>query len=87
MRHYANGKLRREGRGLAYFYMPLSAGIAEIPLQENEATLAVTEQTKDFQTATVQGVVTYRFANPGPAASKLATLSCQTFTTVYRKVR
>jgi len=69
--HFSSGKLRREGRGLAYFYMPLSAGIAEVPLQENEATLAVTEQTRDFQTATVQGVVTYRFADPPASAAAI----------------
>lgn len=66
--HFAKGKLRRSGRGLSYFYSPLSAGIAEIPIQENEATFAVSEQTKDFQTATVQGVVTYRFTEPSLAA-------------------
>ena len=69
--HFAKGKLRRSGRGLSYFFSPLSAGIAEIPIQENEATFSVSEQTKDFQPATVQGVVTYRFTEPNAAADAI----------------
>lgn len=65
--HFSGGKLRRQGRGLSYFYSPLSAGIAEIPIQENEATFSVNEQTKDFQAATVQGVITFRFTEPNLA--------------------
>ncbi|MCC6811717.1 MAG: SPFH domain-containing protein [Deltaproteobacteria bacterium] len=69
--HYAKGKLRRQGRGLAYFFDPLVAGIAEIPLQENDVIFAITEPTKDFQLATVQGVITYRFSEPAAAADAI----------------
>lgn len=69
--HYANGKLKRQGRGLAYFFTPLSAGIAELPIQENEVTFVINDQTKDFQVATVQGVITYRFADPQAAADAI----------------
>ncbi len=69
--HYAKGKLRRSGRGLAYFFAPLSAGIAEVPLQENEVTFVISDQTRDFQSATVQGVCTYRFADPAAAADAI----------------
>jgi len=69
--HYSKGKLKRAGRGLAYFFQPLSAGIAEIPLQENEVTFVISDQTRDFQTATVQGVITYRFGNPQAAADAI----------------
>lgn len=69
--HYAKGKLKRQGRGLAYFYAPLSAGIAELPIQENEVTFVINDQTKDFQVATVQGVCSYRFADPLAAADAI----------------
>ena len=69
--HYAKGKLRRQGRGLAYFFDPLAAGIAEIPLQENDVIFTINEPTKDFQLATVQGVITYRFTDPAAAADAI----------------
>jgi regulator of protease activity HflC (stomatin/prohibitin superfamily) len=69
--HYSSGKLTRQGRGLAYFYTPLSAGIAELPTQENEVTFLINDQTKDFQSATVQGVCSYRFAEPVAAADAI----------------
>src|SRR5262245_24683169 len=69
--HYPKGKLRRQGRGLAYYFNPLSAGIAEVPLQENDVIFSITEPTQDFQLATVQGVITYRFTEPTAAADAI----------------
>src|SRR3954464_15789498 len=69
--HYTKGKLRRSGRGLAYYFNPLSAGIAEVPLQEGDVIFTCSEPTKDFQLATVQGVITYRFSDAAAAADAI----------------
>jgi regulator of protease activity HflC (stomatin/prohibitin superfamily) len=69
--HYTKGKLRRSGRGLAYYFNPLSAGIAEVPLQEGDVIFTCSEPTKDFQLATVQGVITYRFGDAAAAADAI----------------
>lgn len=66
--HYRHGRLARSGRGLAYWFLPMTASIAEVPVDDRELALATRARTTDFQDVTVQGVLTYRVADPAALA-------------------
>lgn len=69
--HFQQGRIRREGLGLSFFYYAPSATIAAIPMGSTDAPFAFIESTADFQQATVQGQLTYRIADPKKVASML----------------
>jgi SPFH domain / Band 7 family len=69
--HYQQGRVRREGLGLSFFYYSPSATIAAIPMGSTDAPFAFVESTADFQQATVQGQLTYRVVDPKKVASLL----------------
>jgi hypothetical protein len=62
--HYANGHVKREGRGLSFFYYSPTSSITAIPLGSKDIQFIFNESTKDFQTITIQGQVTYAIENP-----------------------
>ncbi len=68
---YRNGRLVREGRGLVFWFRPLTTGIAEIPLDDREVSFIATGRTADFQEGIAQGVVTYRVADPATVADRI----------------
>lgn len=57
---YRKGRLVRQGRGLAFWFRPLTVGVAEIPVDDRDAMFLFHARTGDFQELTVQGVLTYR---------------------------
>ena len=69
--HFQQGRIRREGLGLSFFYYAPSATIAAIPMGSTDSPFAFVESTADFQQATVQGQLTYRVADPKKVASLL----------------
>jgi len=69
--HFANGRLVREGRGLSFWFLPLSASIAEVPVDDREQAFVFSGRTVDFQEFTVQGVITYRVADPQRVAKRV----------------
>ncbi len=62
--HFANGRLRRSGKGLAFWFQPLSASLAEIPCDDREQAFAFHGRSRDYQDVVVQGVLTYRIFDP-----------------------
>lgn len=58
------GSLVRSGRGLSFWFLPMTASIAEVPVDDRELPLAVRARSADFQDVTVQGVLTYRVIDP-----------------------
>jgi regulator of protease activity HflC (stomatin/prohibitin superfamily) len=62
--HYKNGKVRREGPGLAFWYFRPSSTIVAVPLASRDVPFAFSEVTADFQPVTLQGQLTYRIADP-----------------------
>ncbi len=62
--HYSGGKIKREGRGLAFFYFAPSSSIVAIPMGSNDFQFIFNETTKDFQTVSIQGQITYKITNP-----------------------
>ncbi|MCG3131157.1 MAG: hypothetical protein FLDDKLPJ_01933 [Phycisphaerae bacterium] len=69
--HYTRGRLLHSGTGLAYWFNPLSAAVALVPVDDIETTFVVKERTLDFQEVNVQCVLTYRCAEPKSVAERL----------------
>ncbi|WP_436533537.1 SPFH domain-containing protein [Actinoplanes sp. HUAS TT8] len=65
------GKGKRSGTGLAFWYRPLTAVLSEVPVDDRELPLLFHARTEDFADVTVQATVTYRFSDPAAAASRL----------------
>jgi hypothetical protein len=69
--HFRRGAVVREGVGLAYWFSPLSAAVAQLPAEDCDATFLLHERCADYQAATVQCTVTYRISDPRLAAARL----------------
>lgn len=66
-----NGRVRRQGRGLSFFYNGATTSIAAIPVSVQEAPFIFNLQTADFQAITVQGQLSYQVADPARMAEML----------------
>jgi regulator of protease activity HflC (stomatin/prohibitin superfamily) len=69
--HFRKGKLIRSGAGLAYWFNPLNAAVAQIPGEDCETTFMIKERSSDFQEVNVQMTLTYRFSDPERAAARV----------------
>jgi len=69
--HYKNGKIKKEGRGLSFFYFSPNSSIVSIPVQSNDFQFVFNETTKDYQEVTLQGQITYKIENPKQLAETL----------------
>jgi hypothetical protein len=69
--HYRNGRVRREGPGLAFWYFQPASTIVAVPLASRDVPFAFSEVTADFQPVTLQGQLTYRVADPNRLAGLL----------------
>jgi regulator of protease activity HflC (stomatin/prohibitin superfamily) len=69
--HYRRGKLVAEGAGLAYWFVALSAAVAQVPVEDVETTFLVQERTRDFQDVSVQVRLRYRCAHAQQAAARV----------------
>lgn len=69
--HYKGGKVVRSGAGIAYWFNPLSAAVAQVPVEDNETTFVLNERASDFQEVSVQCTVTFRVADHARAASRV----------------
>lgn len=61
---YVNGRIRRQGAGLSFFYYAPVSSIVAVPLASQDLPFAFQEVTEDFQTVTVQGQITWRVREP-----------------------
>ncbi|WP_137114061.1 SPFH domain-containing protein [Mesorhizobium sp. GR13] len=68
---YGNAGIRQSGRGLVFWFGPRTSSIAEVPMDDREATLFVKGRSQDFQAVTVQGMLTWRVADPELLASRV----------------
>ena len=68
---YRKGELVRAGRGLSFFFLPHAASIAELPADDREMPILFHGRSSDFQDVAVQGVVTYRVADPKRLAARV----------------
>ncbi len=68
---YKNGRLRREGPGLSFFYYAPTTTLVTVPLESADVPFAFQETTADFQAVALQGQLTYRVADPKKLSSLL----------------
>jgi regulator of protease activity HflC (stomatin/prohibitin superfamily) len=68
---YRKGVLVRAGRGLSFFFLTPSASVAEVPADDREMPILFHGRSADFQDVVVQGVVTYRVADPPRLAERV----------------
>lgn len=69
--HYKNGKVKREGRGLSFFYFAPNSSIAAIPMASNDLPFIFSEMTSDYQVVSIQGQISYKVGNPKTLADNL----------------
>ncbi|MBE6587547.1 MAG: SPFH domain-containing protein [Ruminococcaceae bacterium] len=68
---YRNGKVVKEGTGLSFFYLEKYTSAVAVPITNNDTDFIFEETTKDFQSVTVQGQLTYRIADCKKVANAL----------------
>jgi hypothetical protein len=69
--HTRRGKVVHSGAGISFFFRALNAAISEVPTAESELSVLFGARSRDFQQVTVQATITYRFADPVVAASRI----------------
>ena len=62
--HYKRGSIKREGRGLSFYYFAPNSSIVAIPMGSNDLPFIFNESTGDYQTVNIQGQISYKIANP-----------------------
>lgn len=60
---FKNGKVKREGAGLAFYYFAPTTELVAIPIATEDAPFIFEEITSDFQQITIQGGVTFRISD------------------------
>jgi regulator of protease activity HflC (stomatin/prohibitin superfamily) len=68
---YQNGRVRRSGRGVAFWFLPLDAAVVEIPCDDRELSFLFHGRSSDFQDVTAQGVLTFRVVEPNVLAERI----------------
>lgn len=69
--HLTRGEVRHAGAGLSFWYRPLTTVLSELPIDDREIPLLFRARTSDFQDVTVQATLTFRFADPAVASTRL----------------
>ncbi len=68
---FKRGKKKRSGAGLAFWFAPLGASLAEVPLEDRDLAFVVTARSADFQEVSANGVVAVRTSDPELLASRI----------------
>jgi len=68
---FRKARLRREGRGLAFWFNPFAVSLAEVPVDDREVGFTVHGRSADFQDVVVQGSLTYRISDPTGASARI----------------
>src|SRR5262252_5573165 len=68
---FVNGRVKREGTGLSFFYFAPSSTLVAVPVGSTDVPFIFNETTLDFQAVTVQGHLTFRVADPERLAAVL----------------
>ncbi|MFN8074857.1 MAG: SPFH domain-containing protein [Kineosporiaceae bacterium] len=69
--HRQGGEVRHRGVAASFWFRPLSAALSEAPTDDRELPALVHARTSDLADVSVQLTLTYRFADPDLAATRL----------------
>ncbi len=64
IQYFRKGTLKLSGRGLAFWFRPDGASIAEIPMDDRQLSFLIKGQSTDFQNLAVQGTAIWRVTDP-----------------------
>ena len=81
---FRGGELKASGRGLAVWFSPLGASIAQVPLDDRALAFLFHGRTSDFQDVAVNGIVTFRVHDAELLSSRVD-FSIDTRTGLYNK--
>jgi regulator of protease activity HflC (stomatin/prohibitin superfamily) len=68
---HRGGNKVRSARGASFWFLPMAASVAEVPVDDRELPILFHGMTKDFQPVVVQGGVTWRVADPERLADRV----------------
>ncbi|MCU0848093.1 MAG: SPFH domain-containing protein [Spirochaetes bacterium] len=68
---FANGRIKKEGQGISFFYMKSRSTVVSIPINTKDANFIFNEMSKTFQAVAIQGQLTYRIIDPKKIFSSL----------------
>ncbi|MET0269959.1 MAG: SPFH domain-containing protein, partial [Sphingomonas sp.] len=68
---YRNGRVRQSGRGLVFWFLPETASISEVPMDDREMALFVKGRSQDFQAVAIQGTLTWHVVDPERLAARV----------------
>jgi regulator of protease activity HflC (stomatin/prohibitin superfamily) len=68
---FRKGRQAGSGRGLSFWFTPLNAAVAAVPVENLDLAFMFAGRSKDFQEINVQGVITYRVADPAQIAERV----------------
>ena len=71
IRHAKNGRVVHEGVGESFWFLPLSAVLSEVPVDDQELPLTFHARTADYQDVFIQATLTYRLAEPALAVERI----------------
>lgn len=68
---FKHGRRRRSGRGLAFWFIPMTTSVAEVPIDDRELPFLFHARSADYQNVVVQGAVGYRVVAPETLADRV----------------
>lgn len=68
---FRRGELVQAGRGLAFWFFPMAAAVAEVPVDDRDLNYMFKGRTHDYQEIVVQGVITYRVVDARKLAERV----------------
>jgi regulator of protease activity HflC (stomatin/prohibitin superfamily) len=71
VQRFNNGRPVQSGRGLAFWFLPDGASIAEVPMDDRDLPFIFRGRSRDFQDITVQGLVVWRVVDPVKLAARV----------------
>jgi hypothetical protein len=69
--HHSRGKVRHEGPGAAFWFFRPTASITLVPTTTLDTAFIFNEVTRNFQSISIQGQITYRVKDPRKLATVL----------------
>src|SRR5438094_10615012 len=70
VQHLRRGRVARAGTGLSFWFMPLSAVLSEVPVDDRQVPLVVDGRTTHFQDVVAHASVTDRVHDPDLASTR-----------------
>lgn len=68
---HRSGNKVRSARGASFWFLPMAASIAEVPVDDRELPVLFHGMTKDFQPVVLQGGITWRVVDPERLAERV----------------